>query len=233
MIGGGAFPPSSSNSRLVGVIASIPALHQAKRLNGPPDFFELRLDALLGWLGKVERALPRLRAPLILTARDPAEGGLHRVSGAGRRDLILRFLDHAAFVDLEIRDNGQNRQLREIVCERGVGLIVSAHLLHPRAQKKDLVRLMNKAARLRPAIFKLVVRTDNRQQLDKLVEFFAHRPAMDFEFAAMGLGRLALESRLVLEQLGSALTYGAVGKPVIAGQPSLSQLRRARQAYIR
>ncbi len=228
-----ASPPPSGSSRLVGVIASMPALDRATRLNDPPDFFELRLDALFQSLGKVERALPRLRAPLILTARDPAEGGLHRLKAAARQDLILRFLDHAAFVDLESRNAGKNRQLREMIRERGVGLIISAHLLRMRAQETDFVRLMNNAARLRPAIFKLVVRTDNRQQLDRLVEFFTHRPAMDFEFAAMGLGRLALESRLVLQQLGSVLTYGAVGKPVIDGQPSLSQLRRASPAYIR
>ena len=55
-------------TRLVGVIASPTALGRALRSRRPPDLFELRLDALRQSLGAVARALPRLRAPLILIA---------------------------------------------------------------------------------------------------------------------------------------------------------------------
>ena len=67
-------------SRVVGVIASPVALVRATRLRRPPDLFELRLDALRDSLGEVERMIPQLRAPLILTARHPAEGGVRQSS---------------------------------------------------------------------------------------------------------------------------------------------------------
>ena len=67
-------------SRVVGVIASPVALVRATRLRRPPDLFELRLDALRDSLGEVERMIPQLRAPLILSARHPAEGGVRQSS---------------------------------------------------------------------------------------------------------------------------------------------------------
>ncbi len=70
-------------SRVVGVIASPVALVRATRLRRPPDLFELRLDALRDSLGEVERMIPQLRAPLILTARHPAEGGVGGLSASG------------------------------------------------------------------------------------------------------------------------------------------------------
>ena len=50
--------------------------------------------------------------------------------------------------------------------------------------------------------------------------------------AAMGIGKLGVESRHRLDRLGSALTYASLGRANVAGQPSLSQLRRARRTYV-
>src|SRR5712691_7355554 len=89
--------------RLVGVVATRAALAAATRLRNPPDFFELRLDALCDCLGEIKRTIPRLRAPLILTARHRAEGGRNELSEGARQELLLRFLEHAAFIDVELR----------------------------------------------------------------------------------------------------------------------------------
>ncbi len=70
-----------------------------------------------------------------------------------------------------------------------------------------------------------------RAQLARLITFFeASRDLLPI--AAMGIGKLGLESRSRLDQLGSALTYASIGRANVAGQPSLSQLRRAQRAYI-
>src|SRR5205085_6636671 len=111
MMGENAVNEGSSSSKLVGVVASLAALARATHLRHPPDFFELRLDALRDSLGEVDRAIPKLRAPLILTARHPAEGGLGALSPAARRALLSRFLKQAAFVDLELRSVGQMKRL--------------------------------------------------------------------------------------------------------------------------
>jgi len=72
MTGKSSAKPRISPGALVAVIASPTALARATRLHHPPDLFELRLDALRHSLGVISRALPQLRAPLLLTARHPA-----------------------------------------------------------------------------------------------------------------------------------------------------------------
>jgi len=48
-----------------------------------------------------EAQLLKLRRPLIITARHPAEGG--KKVWSTRRDLLLKFLPRAKFVDVELR----------------------------------------------------------------------------------------------------------------------------------
>jgi 3-dehydroquinate dehydratase-1 len=217
-------------SRLVGVIASPAALAKALRLRHPPDLFELRLDALRQSLGKVERAIPKLRAPLILTARHPAEGGGGTLRLAARRALLLRFLDHAAIVDLELRSVRQMKTLIDEARRRQIGLLISCHDLRDTPSLNELRRQAKAAAALRPAIFKVATRTDTPAQLARLISFFETSRG-PFPIAAMGIGKLGLASRRQLARLGSVLTYVSLGEANIEGQPSLSQLRRTRHAY--
>ena len=217
-------------SRLVGVIASPATLARAMRLRRPPDLFELRLDALRQSLGAVARALPQLRSPLILTARHPAEGGRGGLSLAARRALLLRFLDHAAFVDLELRSVRQMKMLIDEARRRQIGLLISCHDLRDTPSLDELRRQLKSAAAARPAIFKVATRTDTPAQLARLISFFETTRA-PFPIAAMGIGKLGLVSRRRLALLGSALTYVSLGEANTEGQPSLSQLRRARRAY--
>src|SRR6185437_2165792 len=89
--------------RIVGVLASRADLERAVRMRKPPDLFELRLDRLAGMADQVERALPKLRTPLIIAARDPHEGGANKLRLRQRRDLLVRFLNHADYIDVELR----------------------------------------------------------------------------------------------------------------------------------
>jgi len=71
--------PLRRRPRLVGVIMSLADLDSAIRMRKPPDLFELRLDQLARGLDEVEKKLPKLRAPLIMTARHPREGGANQL----------------------------------------------------------------------------------------------------------------------------------------------------------
>ena len=231
--------PQPARARLVGVIASPAALDQAARLRCPPDLFELRLDALRGSLGKVAGAIPRLGAPLILTARHPREGGEGELSAGARRDLLLRFLAHAAFVDLDLRSIRQFGPLLAKLRRQQIGLIVSSHHFSATPSTKELRRLAMSAATcaarsakiFRPAIFKIATRTATADQLARLVSFFNESDYAALPIAAMGMGKLGRTSRGQLDRVGSALTYVSLGEANAEGQPSLSQLRRARRAY--
>ena len=101
--------------RVVGVIASRADLERAVRMRRPPDLFELRLDRLAGMADEVEKVLPRLRTPLIITARDPREGGANKLRLRQRRDLLARFLSHADYIDVELRSA---RTLRALIAMR-------------------------------------------------------------------------------------------------------------------
>src|SRR5438128_512689 len=107
---------------LVGVIASIDELRLATRMRAPPDLFELRLDHLPN-LRKSQ--LLKLRRPLIITARHPAEGG--KKLRSGRRNLLLKFLPWAKFVDVELRSLLELREVWDEARRLGAGRICSLH----------------------------------------------------------------------------------------------------------
>jgi len=217
--------------RLVGVIASPAALERAVRLRTPPDFFEVRLDAFVYSLGQLRDGLSRLRAPLILTARHPLEGGAGELNFSTRRELLRNFLGYATFVDLELRSVRRMKTLLAEMRRHQTGLIISHHDFCTTPSSRKLRLLTKSAAALGPSFFKIVVRTDTAEQLEQLAAFFMEARGGEVNIAAMGVGKWGLQSRLQFDRLGSACTYVSLGEANAEGQPSLNQLRRARRAY--
>src|SRR4029077_14407239 len=113
--------------RVVGVIASRADLERAVRMRKPPDLFELRMDRLAGMANQVESALPKLRRPLIITARDPHEGGAGKLRLRHRRDLLARFLNHADYIDVELRSASALQSLLKLAEKKNVRRIISLH----------------------------------------------------------------------------------------------------------
>jgi 3-dehydroquinate dehydratase-1 len=210
--------------QLVAVIASGADLRLAKKMSALPDLFELRLDCVVG-VKNLERKAQALSAPLIITARHPAEGGSHNLSGRARRDLLLHFLPLARYVDVELRSAHALGTVLESARHNGVGTIISFHDLDNTPSLGSLRAKARRAARFRPAVFKVATRTDTPAQLGRLLEF-ASRPRRTMAVSAMGMGRLGATSRLLLVQRGSVLAYTSVGKPKIEGQSSFAQFHR-------
>src|SRR3954453_11868313 len=100
---GRRFKVRSAETKIVAVIASVQEFARAVRLRRLPDLFELRLDSLAGQLDFVWRQIADLRAPVIITARAPDEGGAAKLTFAQRRELLREFLPHAAYIDIEVR----------------------------------------------------------------------------------------------------------------------------------
>src|SRR2546426_2566683 len=115
--------------RVVGVIVSPADLDRAMRICRPPNFFELRLDRLAGIVDQLENKLPKLRAPLIITVRHPQEGGARKLSLRQRRDLLTRFLNHADYLDVELRSASELRRLLAIAETKKIPRIISFHNL--------------------------------------------------------------------------------------------------------
>jgi len=211
--------------RIVGVIASREDLEQALRMRRPPDLFELRLDRLAGIVGRVETKLPKLRAPLIITARHPNEGGSGRLSLRQRRALLSRFLTHANYLDVELRSARALRTLLAIAKTKNVRRIISFHDFKSTPSARLLVAKAHNAKALRADIFKVATRTDTPTELGRLLEFIT-KNRVNVRLAVMGIGRLGAISRVLLARAGSVLIYASLGPATdVEGQLSLEQLR--------
>jgi 3-dehydroquinate dehydratase-1 len=211
--------------RIVGVIASRDDLEQALRMRRPPDLFELRLDRLAGVVGRVETKLPKLRAPLIITARHPNEGGSGRLSLRQRRALLSRFLTHADYLDVELRSTRALQALLAIAKTKNVRRIISFHNFKSTPSERILATKAREAKSHGADIFKVATRTDTPMELGRLVEFMTSN-RLNLAVAVMGIGKLGAISRVLLARAGSVLIYASVGAATdVEGQLSLEQLR--------
>ena len=213
------------HQRVVGVIASHADLDNALRMRNRPDFFELRLDRLTDTVDQLENNLPRLRVPLIITARHPREGGANKLSVRQRRDLLTRFLPHADYIDVELRSASALLSLLTLAKHKKVRSIISFHNFKSTPLPPVLVAKARAAKACGANIFKIATRTDTPIELTRLLEFLT-RKKVNLSVAAMGIGTLGAISRILLARAGSALVYASVSTETdIEGQLSLDQLR--------
>ncbi|HME87885.1 MAG TPA: type I 3-dehydroquinate dehydratase [Chthoniobacterales bacterium] len=232
--------PTRSRKRkpqLVGVIASLADLRFALHMRQPPDLFELRLDCLCEMVDQLERKMSILSAPVIITARDPREGGIANLSLAHRRDLLLRFLPYAKYIDVELRSARAFKSLLERARQEKVFLILSLHDFKSTPSPGSLRSKASLAKALGADIFKIACRTDSPAQLARLINFVPSkghaggrrdgRRQVGLSLSAMGIGKLGVLSRLLLARSGSVLNYCSLHKSQVEGQPSIELLRSA------
>jgi 3-dehydroquinate dehydratase I len=209
---------------IIGVIASQADLRRALRIRKPPDFFELRLDHLAGNVDELANKLPILQAPLIITARTPREGGANNLSIKQRRELLMRFLPQARYIDVELRSVPALQSLLELARRKNVRAIISFHDLKSTPDSRSLRAKARTAKSCGADIFKVATRTDTPEQFMRLFAFFTNRD-VDLAVSAMGIGKLGAASRIALAQSGSMLNYASIGPSKIEGQLSIRQLR--------
>jgi 3-dehydroquinate dehydratase-1 len=172
----------------------------------------------------VQRALPKLRRPLIITARDPREGGANKLRLRQRRDLLVRFLNHADYVDIELRSRPALQLLLATSTEK-VQRIVSFHDFKSTPGAQTLAEKARQARSQGADIFKVATRTDTPMELARLLEFMTGNP-LNLSLAVMGIGKLGAISRVLLAHAGSVLIYASItGESDVEGQMSLEQLR--------
>src|SRR6266566_5296422 len=190
--------------RIVGVIASRADLDRAMQMRRLPDLFEVRLDCLVHLVEHLENKLSRLRAPLIITARHPREGGANKLSLRQRRNLLSRFLRRAHYVDVELRSASALKPLLKLARRRKIQRIISFHDLKSTPDLRRL-RVKARAAKAHGAdIFKVATRTDTPAQLARLLAFVTKKD-VDLAVSAMGIGKLGAISRVLLSRAGSVL----------------------------
>jgi 3-dehydroquinate dehydratase-1 len=208
------------------VIASRADLNCAMRMRKPPDLFEVRLDRLAPVVGKLENKLPRLRAPLIITARHPHEGGANELSLGQRRNLLTRFLPYAKYVDVELRSAFALHSLLTFARQKNVRRIISFHSFKSTPHPRILLSKARTAKSHGASIFKIATRTDTPIELARLLSFIRNNK-VDIPVSAMGIGKLGAISRVLLARSGSVLVYASIAAATdIEGQLSIEQVRR-------
>jgi 3-dehydroquinate dehydratase-1 len=210
----------------VGVITTMAGLDQAALMAAPPDLFELRLDHLIGCEKTLPHQIRPLASPLIITARSPAEGGANHLRDNARRELLIRFLERAAFVDVELCSARALGPVLKAALEIGVGRILSFHDFTRGPVRSVLQAKLRAAQRLHADILKIVVRTDRMDEIARLAEFTTEAGKI-LNTTTMGIGKLGLVSRVILAGAGSCMIYGAIGRRRVPGQPTLVELRCA------
>jgi len=187
---------------------------------GEVDLVELRLDLLRG----VRGAMPKLRVPVLLTARHPAEGGAKSLSAAGRRNLLAEFLPEARAVDVELRSVTSFQSLLREADRRGVRKIISFHDFSGTPSLPRLRRTVARAAQQGADIIKIA--TFLRGPRDLAVLLSLQASAKSTRLATMGMGPLGRISRLALAAAGSRLVYGYLDRAQVPGQWPAVGLRR-------
>ncbi|HKP03130.1 MAG TPA: type I 3-dehydroquinate dehydratase [Chthoniobacterales bacterium] len=211
--------------RIVGVISSRADLRRALSMRTPPDLFELRLDGLIRIIDTVHATIEQLPSPLIITARDPAEGGANNLSSKQRRALLLEFLPHAAYVDVELRAAPFFREVLRTAHTRKIQSIISFHDLRGTPSAMRLDHLASAARSLGAAILKFATRTDTTSQMHRLLDFF-DRQGDPTKIVAMGIGKLGPACRRELFRRGCVLNYAPIGRRQVAGQLTIAQIRK-------
>ncbi len=190
-------------------------------LPAPPDWLEIRLDAIVP---PAEAWTQLRRRPLLLTVRTAAEGGKRRLSGAERQQLFLEHLPHASHLDLEIASLRELRAVHTAARRAGVGLVASFHDFNGTPTLRRLKALADRAVFAGAVVLKVATTTDNAAALARLVQFVGTEKRLPI--AAMGMGRLGRVSRLMLAAVGSILNYVSLGPPAASGQWPAALFRR-------
>lgn len=203
--------------RVVGTIPTPAALAAALKLKaGAVDAFELRVDHFADDLALLFRAAPRLEAPLIVTARHPAEGGFGKLSLARRTELYAQFLPVAAFIDVELRSFAAMAATLATARASGVQIIASAHYFHSSPPRERLEALRQRAFAEGADVFKVATLTRTMADVSLLLRFLIENPRRPV--SAMGMGACGKISRLLLAQAGSVLNYGYLDAVQVPGQ---------------
>jgi len=220
-------PSIPSAPLVVGTIHSPLALRCALKLKpGQVDVLELRVDAFADAPEVLWRAVPKLKAPLLLTVRHPAEGGAARYSTARRRELIGQFLPAAQWLDVEVRSLVSLREEIAVSRENGVKLVVSDHHFKRLPSLSVLKQRFLRAQICSPEVIKVAATAEAPAELERLLAFFNWAQSRDpGRLSLMAMGRYGQVSRLLFGACGSVLNYGFLGEAQVPGQWPVEVLR--------
>lgn len=211
-------PVLPAHPATVGTIHSPAALKAALALpKGSVDFLEVRVDHFVADLASLRKALPKLKAPLIVTVRHPGEGGAAPLTFKARAELYREFLPAAALIDIELRSAKALEPILDEAEAAGVWRIISWHQFSTTPTLTKLRAQYLAAKAFSPEIVKFATRTKTAAHLATLLSLAAEAPHTP-RISLMGMKEFGQISRLTLAAAGSVLNYGYLGECQVPGQ---------------
>lgn len=231
-------------ANVVGVAHTLQDLLVASNLEpGKVDAIEARLDGPGMWINleMVQKYLYRIKArfPIIITVRDPREGGMSpNLSLEDRVNIYLKFLDIAAAIDVEIVNCRElSGKLITTARKKEVITIGSAHGFKQPLSRTEIKRCVQIAENSWCTVLKLAFKfrneldfwttTDNLRQITFPNSNGIWRVGeLATNLSIMGMGKeLGPASRYLFAKLGSVLNYGYIEDPQAPGQWPAIKLR--------
>ncbi|WP_151733291.1 type I 3-dehydroquinate dehydratase [Paenibacillus tengchongensis] len=206
--------------------------------NIAPDLAEWRADfyAESGNPAAVKEALSLIRGilpdmPLIFTFRSAREGGEQPIAAEDYLALNLAVIESglADIVDVELfNEEALVRTAVDAAHARGLLVILSNHDFAGTPAQEEIVARLRRAQELGGDLPKIAVMPKRPEDVltllaatNEMRERYADRPIITISMAGAGV-----ISRLAGEIFGSAVTFGAAGRPSAPGQVAVSELRR-------
>lgn len=214
-------------ARVVGCIGDAETLATlpATTIDHCCDFVELRLD-LLGKRIKPTDWKHLCNLPLLMTARREDEGGARGFDHAERFDLLESALADAALVDLEVASIPLATGLIRKMANSNIPWVASFHDFKRMPENQDLRDRAAAAKGAGATIFKVAAMIHTPCDLARLADF--QMADHGIPIATMGMGPMAVVSRLLCAQCGSVLNYGYLGAaPTAPGQWSAAEMKSA------
>lgn len=199
------------------------------------DFIEIRADGLKveveNFASETKRLLNNARLqselPLLLTVRNEKEGGVFPGSERERAQVILESLSLAEGIDIELR---MDTELRDEIIQQAkssnVDVIISYHDLHSTPAQDTLLEIMEEEESAGADIAKVAVFARTKRDVFRLLNVLERAlDRLSIPVIAIALGDVGKVSRVVAPLLGSAATYGYVGRETAPGQIEAEKLR--------
>lgn len=201
---------------VVGTIHQPQALDEALGLvPGAVDLLEWRVDALAKPSDRLPFPSKAFKAPLLITVRHPAEGGIGDWPLRHRRFAYEQLLPWASLLDIEVRSWKAMAEFRQEAAAQQVPVMASYHDFQKTPELSFLKRKISQAMAAGADGVKIACQLNHREDLRRLATLISSKPQ---PLALMGMGALGQASRLALATLGSRLNYGYLGEAQVPGQ---------------
>jgi 3-dehydroquinate dehydratase type I len=218
-------------NKVVGVITSLADLYIALANPDIADIYEWRVDSIS--YDEVVDGLQYLRLLgklVILTVRDPAEGGQKPDWGIWYRQiLMLEYLHVADLIDIEALNAIRLRYVIAEAKKLGIGVIISCHFLKGMPFIMDMLWAWDVYEGIGGDIFKVASKVENSKEMtsfSKWVMPLMRDSANKWRIAPMATGETyGPSSRIKFAKKGAILVYGFLAQAVIKGQLSVQELR--------